>query len=408
MIFKNSNKLVLGGLGAAVIGVFISFLLVLEYFGSAGALGQGLCSVVGSGDSCHEVASSSYSAIRNVPFFGDIPIALFGLGFYGSMAFGYFRLNQAKDEMEAKATLDLLFIFACIALAIDLILFIISIALIGTICSMCVMTYIVSIALVTIAYFLKKKMSETESEAFGVNLKKNILNYAIAFLAFFSIGQAIGKSSSNQMNMGSENGSGTFQSKITAFEAKPDLNLDLSGSAIAGNPEAPIVIVKYADFNCGHCMHTSHLLNTMIQEFDGLVKVVYMNFPLDGNCNRLVQGQRPGASSCIAATAALCADRQGKFKTVYDSLYKDTENGVMHSPSTVLNLAAKASLNMNEFKSCMGSGVTTAQLEKEVNQAEKLNIQSTPSLFINDKALDPGSPDEDYLRALLKYLVNKA
>ena len=210
------------------------------------------------------------------------------------------------------------------------------------------------------------------------------------------------------MNMGSENGSGTFQSKITAFEAKPDLNLDLSGSAIAGNPEAPIVIVKYADFNCGHCMHTSHLLNTMIQEFDGLVKVVYMNFPLDGNCNRLVQGQRPGASSCIAATAALCADRQGKFKTVYDSLYKDTENGVMHSPSTVLNLASKASLNMNEFKSCMGSGVTTAQLEKEVNQAEKLNIQSTPSLFINDRALDPGSPDEDYLRALLKYLVNKA
>ncbi|NCN08860.1 MAG: thioredoxin domain-containing protein [Leptospira sp.] len=408
MIFKNSNKLVLGGLGAAVIGVFISFLLVLEYFGSAGALGQGLCSVVGSGDSCHEVASSSYSAIRNVPFFGDIPIALFGLGFYGSMAFGYFRLNQAKDETEAKATLDLLFIFACIALAIDLILFIISIALIGTICSMCVMTYLVSIALVAIAYFLKKKMSETESEALGVNLKKNILNYAIAFLAFFSIGQAIGKSSSNQMNMGSENGSGTFQSKITAFEAKPDLNLDLSGSAIAGNPEAPIVIVKYADFNCGHCMHTSHLLNTMIQEFDGLVKVVYMNFPLDGNCNRLVQGQRPGASSCIAATAALCADRQGKFKTVYDSLYKDTENGVMHSPSTVLNLASKASLNMNEFKSCMGSGVTTAQLEKEVNQAEKLNIQSTPSLFINDRALDPGSPDEDYLRALLKYLVNKA
>ncbi|MCZ8238694.1 MAG: thioredoxin domain-containing protein [Leptospiraceae bacterium] len=408
MDLKNSNKLVLGGLGAAVIGVFLSFLLVLEYFGSAGALGQGLCSVVGSGDSCHQVASSSYSAIRNLPFFGDIPIALFGLGFYGSMAFGYFRLNQAKDEAEAKSTVDLLFIFACLALAIDLVLLIISVGVIGTICSMCVMTYLVSIALLGIAYLLKKKMSTVEKIDIVTNLKKNILNYAIAFLAFFSLGQAIGKSTSNQMNLGSENGSGSFQAKITAFEAKPSLNLDLKGSAIAGNPDAPIVIVKYADFNCGHCMHTSHVLNDMIREFDGLVKVVYMNFPLDGNCNRLVQGQRPGASSCIAATAALCGDRQGKFKTIYDGLYKDTENGVMHSPSTVLNLASKSSLNMNEFKACMGSGVTTAQLNKEIDQAEKLNIQSTPSLFINNKALDPGSPDEDYLRALLKYLVNKA
>jgi protein-disulfide isomerase/uncharacterized membrane protein len=408
MVFKNLNKFVLGGIGLALVGVFLSFVLVLEYYGSAGTLGQGLCSVVGSGDSCEKVASSSYSAIRGIPLLGDIPVALFGLGFYGAMVFGFYKLNQSKEETDFRETLDLLFYFSILAIVIDLLLFLISIFLIGTVCGLCFLTYIVSISLFGIIFFLRKNSKDNELISIVPNLKKNLINYTIAFLAFFSLGQAIGKSTSAQVSIGSEDGTGSYSSRIQAYETRPNLEIDTKGSSTAGSPSAPVTIIKFADFNCGHCMHTSHLLNEMLTEFDGLVKVVYMNFPLDGACNRLVQGQRPGSSSCVAASAVLCADKQGKFKPFYDGLYKDTELGVMHTTTSVLNLAAKINIKMPEFRSCMGSGLPSLQLEKEVNQAEKLNIQSTPSLYINGKALEPGSPDPEFLRSLLKHLIKKA
>ena len=63
---------------------------------------------------------------------------------------------------------------------------------------------------------------------------------------------------------------------------------------------------------------------------------------------------------------------------------------------------------MNQFRQCMNSQKILKQINQEVDGAEKVNIQSTPSLFINGKALQPGTPDPVYLRKLLKHLVDKA
>jgi len=117
--------------------------------------------------------------------------------------------------------------------------------------------------------------------------------------------------------------------------------------------------------------------------------------------------KNPNASSCVAATGALCADKQNKFVPFYNALYEDSERGVRHSVPTVLEIAKNQGLNMQNFQSCLNSPEIKAKIAKDVDESEKLNIQSTPSLFINDKALDSGSPDPQFLKALVRHLSKK-
>ncbi|MCC5813739.1 MAG: thioredoxin domain-containing protein [Leptospira sp.] len=403
---KNLNKLGFIGLGVAIIGLFLSFLLILEYYGSAGTVGDKLCGAIGDANSCQEVAESSYSAIRGVPLFGDIPVALIGFAFYGALSFGFFKLGSSKTSEEYRSILNLLLPFTILGIAADFILLLISLFLIGKVCSMCLMTYVVTISLFVIAFVGSKKTLEVKGDSPLEGLKKNVLNYAIAFFAFFAIGLVTARSiSAGPESIGDSN---TTNLNFAAYESQKVNEFNTNGVSMRGKKDAPITIVEFADYNCGHCMHASHILDQVVREFDGMVKVYYMNFPLDGNCNRLVQRQQPGASSCVAAISALCGDEQGKFTEVHHGLYKDNENGVMHSTTSVLNVASKTGVNMNQFRQCMNSQKILKQINQEVDEAEKVNIQSTPSLFINGKALQPGTPDPVYLRKLLKYLVDKA
>ncbi|BDA79744.1 protein disulfide-isomerase [Leptospira kobayashii] len=407
----DTKKLSIIGVIVSAIGVILSFLLAIEYFGQGTEnVGNSFCNVTGGGDSCLQVAQSSYSAIRGIPFIGDIPIALLGFGFYGTLVFLFgLNLSPKYSDTIKQRSLTILFL-AALALLVDIILFGISVGLIGTVCRLCGFTYLVTIALGVISFLLIKQ-SGADFKELEPSVKNSIGTLFTSFLVAFSLGFATSKLSTapSAGAMGSSRGldSSDISKKISDYEAGEKLNIDLSGSPSIGKKDAPITIVKYADFNCGHCLHTSHILRTVLGEYDGMVRVVYRNFPLDGSCNRFVGEPRPGASSCVAAIASICADKQGKFDAMYTGLYDNTEKGVGHTTSTILNLANTLSLNVNQLKTCMSSKEAADQLNKEIEEAGRLKIQATPSLYINDKRIDSGTPDPKFLKALLDRLIQK-
>ena len=90
---------------------------------------------------------------------------------------------------------------------------------------------------------------------------------------------------------------------------------------------------------------------------------------------------------------------------VYTALYSDTEKGVMHTASSVSQIASASGLNIAGFQKCMNSSDTRDQISKEVEEAGALRIESTPSLFVNNKPIRSGTPDIDFLRALIKQLM---
>ncbi|PJZ56426.1 thioredoxin domain-containing protein [Leptospira barantonii] len=401
---KNKISIVLSALG-----LILSFLLIQKYYGDPSSIGESLCNALSESGSCDKVSESAYSAIRNVPGLGDLPIALFGFVFYGFIGF-LFVQSEIKKET-AEKNLRLAFYVLVLGLAADLGLFFISVGVIKALCGLCAATYVVTIALIAVNFIDFKSLSDKSIKAVQSSLNGQVLNLLIVVLSFFVLGLYGGRISTGGARLvsGAANGEKSIPEQLKEFATTPTVQIDLKDVPVVGDPNAPITIVKYADFNCGHCMHTSKILKSFLSEYDGIIKVAYKNFPLDGNCNRLVGRKSPEASSCVAASAALCANQQNKFYPVYTGLYDDNEAGVMHTAVTVSRLAEKNGLKMDQFRSCMSSPKIRDQISREVDEADKLKINSTPTLFINNKPLPKsGTPDVDFLRQLINQLISQS
>ncbi len=408
---KTYKNITLIGLVLSVLGVILSLILTIEFY-SLGSenIANSLCSATGGGNSCETVAQSKFSAIRSVPFLGDLPVALFGAGFYGALFFMYGAALRAKEDQDFKQIYQVITILSLLAVIIDVILLLISVGFIGTICTLCFITYFISIGSLSVGFMVIKDWIKN-NQPWMDSVKNQFSTLAITFLLSFSLVQFAAKlyskdSAGSLANSGNME-SGAFKEQMQRYKESPGLAIKTSGTSILGKKDAPITIVKYADFNCGHCMHASEVLHTVLSEYDGMVKVVYQNFPLDGSCNRFVEKPRPEASSCVAATASICASRQGKFEPMYRGLYDNQAKGVYHTTSTVLNLANNLGLDASKFKACLGSQDASKQLMAEIEEAGRLNILATPSLFINDRAIKSGTPDPKFLKVLLDDLIKK-
>ncbi|APG27157.1 hypothetical protein A7E78_04485 [Syntrophotalea acetylenivorans] len=99
---------------------------------------------------------------------------------------------------------------------------------------------------------------------------------------------------------------------MTLLALQPVVSLKTAGTPFLGAPEAPIEIAVFDDFECSYCARAVPLFKQVLETYPGKVKLVFKNFPLGMHKN-----------SRAAATAALAAERQGKFWPLYDLLFEN-------------------------------------------------------------------------------------
>ena len=80
---------------------------------------------------------------------------------------------------------------------------------------------------------------------------------------------------------------------------------------VLGNPDAPVTVVEYGDFECPYCAAAAPVLRQLVAESDGRVRLVFRHFPLAQN--------HPHALT--AALAAEAAGAQGAFWEMHDLLF---------------------------------------------------------------------------------------
>jgi protein-disulfide isomerase len=150
--------------------------------------------------------------------------------------------------------------------------------------------------------------------------------------------------------------------------------VDLSGFPAKGAANAPVTMVEYSDYGCGHCqafeLESLPILETAYID-TGKVRFVVHPYYL-GNPQ---MGQ--------AAQAAWCAADQGKFFEYHHALFQDVQ--ATSSPETLIQLAASLGLNRDTFAQCLSSGQHYNDVEKARSAAEKRGVNSTPSFYINNR-----------------------
>ena len=92
---------------------------------------------------------------------------------------------------------------------------------------------------------------------------------------------------------------GLFSGQITGSVVD---TIDLSNEPVKGNPEAKVTIIEFSDFNCPACKGAVQVVERILNEYNGKVKLVFKNYPLASH-----------EGSFVAAMAAECAHEQGRF-----------------------------------------------------------------------------------------------
>ena len=146
-----------------------------------------------------------------------------------------------------------------------------------------------------------------------------------------------------------------------------------------GTPGAPITIVKFSDFQCPFCKKGALAVHGLLEKYPGKIRYVFRNFPLDSGCNRKITGPMHPAS-CEAAKVTLCANKMGKFKEVYTSIFEHQES---LKPGLPTELGEKAGLDPVQLKACLESPETKLALERDIEEGILLDVQGTPTFFFN-------------------------
>jgi protein-disulfide isomerase len=173
--------------------------------------------------------------------------------------------------------------------------------------------------------------------------------------------------------------------------------MKLEGAPVYGDPNAPITVVEYSDFECPVCRNLHDAIRGMLPNYPQ-VKIIFKDYP--------IEQIHPWART--AALAGRCAYHQDPeaFWKMYDLIYDHQELiSASNAYDKMLDYAARAGLNTDAFKSCLASSQAASEVDASIANANLLEVRSTPTLFINGRRLVGADPHA--LQQYVDYEANR-
>jgi protein-disulfide isomerase len=173
---------------------------------------------------------------------------------------------------------------------------------------------------------------------------------------------------------------------------------DSESAHIRGNPDAPVTLEEYGDFQCPPCGMFAAFLQQLEKEYDSRLRVVFRNFPL-----AMHEHARE------AALAAEAAGLQGHFWEMHDVLYReqDTWSKAPNVRELFESYAGMIGLDLDRFRKDVDGEKAKARVETDRQRGESLGIKITPTLFINNQPLDPKEKNPEGIRAEINAALAK-
>lgn len=174
----------------------------------------------------------------------------------------------------------------------------------------------------------------------------------------------------------------------------PNAPLPKAEGYVLGNPNAPLQVLEFADFECPACGNFATITEPDVRKRlveSGQISIRFLDFPLPGHPN-----------TWEASNAAACANEQGKFWDMHDQIFanQDRWNGqaTTRPKGELKNLAEASGLDVSKWESCYDDRKYNLNVVANQKEGERRLVSQTPSFIIGGKLL-PGSLSYDSFKA---------
>jgi protein-disulfide isomerase len=173
------------------------------------------------------------------------------------------------------------------------------------------------------------------------------------------------------------------RSEVASMLRPPSVNVSYDRARVNGDPNAPITIVEFSDFQCPFCKKSQDTLRELLAKYDGRIKLAFLDFPLSEI--------HPQAEK--AAEAARCAGEQGKFWNYHDSLFEDQSK---LDEASLIGRAQNLKLDESAFQSCLASEKFKAKIDADRQEGTRVGVDGTPGFFVNGVFLSGAQPRAEF------------
>lgn len=160
-----------------------------------------------------------------------------------------------------------------------------------------------------------------------------------------------------------------------------------NGTAM-GDPNAPVVIDVFEDFQCPACkLYTEEVERRIVETYvaSGQVYYVFHHFPF-------LDGASTTQESHQAANASMCAMEQNHFWDYHDILFANWEGENIGSfrDGNLISFAESLELDMDLFTTCFEENRYKDEIQADYNSGLEMGVSGTPSVFTNGQHISPG------------------
>ena len=349
----------------AIVGVYMSEILIdlhvnVNYAGG----GDDATCAAGSSFSCAAVLKSELASL-----FG-LPIAVLGLAFYIAVA-----IMVPVERFASKVVSglpDVFFVGALLATLYSIFLLIGSKVVVGKFCIRCMGLYAVNLCLLITAWRAHPEGGLTTFKRLPKlflqpGLWATVLVLAIATPSVqYLYAKQVDSTVAEQIQ----------KKRAEQATAKKETKVDVGKSPMRGNKDAQVTIVEFADFQCGFCQEMAFSLKGALKKMPNAFKYHFKNFPLRPCPSNSGEVHR----SCAAAIALNCAKTQGKPWEMHDLLFANQQ---ALADDNLLDYANRIGIDVEVFRSCLKHPDAHKSLSEDVDQGHRLQIESTPTWYIN-------------------------
>ena len=169
---------------------------------------------------------------------------------------------------------------------------------------------------------------------------------------------------------------------------------------VRGNPNAPVTLEEFADFQCPSCGVYHPELKKIENEFGDRLRVIFRERPLVPTHEHAL----------IAAQAAEAAGLQNRFWEMHDKLYENQKawSEAKDVVPLFVDYAKQIGLDADRFMRDLNGEVVAARVFQDGKRAHALGVNGTPTFFVNGKEATGDSWKPEGLRAMINQALGGA